>query len=110
MAQSPTFSTGSPSSPVVYVAFAIAAGSDARSLGASATALDVAGDQDLAGQVAELTAAGGAKVYREKVSDAQVDRAELGKVIGRPGVRDVLVVTATRPARPLNPQRRNRRG
>jgi hypothetical protein len=40
-------------------------------------------DQNLAGQVAELTAAGCAKVYREKISGAQTDRAELGKVIGR---------------------------
>ena len=40
-------------------------------------------DQNLAGQVAELTAAGCAKVYREKISGEPTDRAELGKVIGR---------------------------
>src|SRR3954462_9015975 len=50
-------------------------------------------DQDLAGQVAELMAAGCAKVYREKVSGAKSDRAELAKVIGRLESGDVLVVT-----------------
>src|SRR3954468_16079964 len=50
-------------------------------------------DQDLTGQVAELTAAGCAKVYREKVSGAKIDRAELGKVIARLESGDVLVVT-----------------
>jgi DNA invertase Pin-like site-specific DNA recombinase len=50
-------------------------------------------DQDLAGQVAELTAGGCAKVYREKVSGAKTDRAELTKVIGRLESGDVLVVT-----------------
>jgi DNA invertase Pin-like site-specific DNA recombinase len=50
-------------------------------------------DQALAGQVAELTAAGCAKVYREKISGAQTDRAELGKVISRLEAGDVLVVT-----------------
>jgi DNA invertase Pin-like site-specific DNA recombinase len=34
-------------------------------------------DQDLSTQVAELTAAGCAKVYREKESGAKTDRAEL---------------------------------
>jgi DNA invertase Pin-like site-specific DNA recombinase len=50
-------------------------------------------DQDLAGQVAELTAAGCTEVYREKVSGAKTDRAELAKVIGRLESGDVLVVT-----------------
>jgi DNA invertase Pin-like site-specific DNA recombinase len=50
-------------------------------------------DQDLTGQVAELTAAGCAKVYREKVSGSKIDRAELGKVIARLESGDVLVVT-----------------
>jgi DNA invertase Pin-like site-specific DNA recombinase len=50
-------------------------------------------DQNLAGQVAELTAAGCAKVYREKASGARTDRAELGKVIRRLESGDVLVVT-----------------
>src|SRR3954447_21770322 len=49
--------------------------------------------QDLAGQEAELIAAGCAKVYREKVSGAKTDRAELAKVIGRLESGDVLVVT-----------------
>src|SRR3954467_12787281 len=49
-------------------------------------------DQNLAGQVAELTAAGCAKVYREKVSGAKTNRAELAKVIGRLEAGDVLVV------------------
>jgi DNA invertase Pin-like site-specific DNA recombinase len=48
-------------------------------------------DQDLASQVAELTAAGCAKVYREKVSGAKTDRAELAKVTGRLEPGDVLV-------------------
>jgi hypothetical protein len=37
--------------------------------------------QDLAGQDAELTAAGCAKVFREKASGAKTDRAELAKLI-----------------------------
>lgn len=50
-------------------------------------------DQDFAGQVAELAGAGCAKVYREKASGAKSDRAELGKLIGKLEVGDVLVVT-----------------
>src|SRR3954468_16941782 len=50
-------------------------------------------DQDLAGQEAELTAAGCAKVYREKVSGAKTDRAELAKLIRRLEPGDVLTVT-----------------
>ena len=38
-------------------------------------------DQDLALQIAELQAAGCAKIYREKVSGAKTDRAELAKVM-----------------------------
>ena len=49
-------------------------------------------DQDLAGQVAELTAAGCASVFREKVSGAKTDRAELAKVLSRLEAGDVLVV------------------
>ena len=49
-------------------------------------------DQDLSAQIAELTAAGCAKVYREKESGAKTDRAELGKVIGRLDAGDILVV------------------
>lgn len=49
--------------------------------------------QDLAGQDAELTAAGCAKVFREKASGAKTDRAELAKLIRRLDQGDVLVVT-----------------
>ena len=51
-------------------------------------------EQDYAAQVAELMAAGAAKVYREKASGAQADnRAELMKLIGRLEANDVLLVT-----------------
>jgi DNA invertase Pin-like site-specific DNA recombinase len=50
-------------------------------------------DQDFAGQVAELTAAGCAKVFREKASGAKRDRAELTKVIAKLDAGDVLAVT-----------------
>ncbi len=49
--------------------------------------------QELAGQEAELTAAGCTKIYREKVSGARTDRAELAQVINRLEAGDVLVVT-----------------
>jgi len=49
--------------------------------------------QDLAAQEAELIAAGCAKVFKEKVSGAKTDRAELAKVLGRIESGDVLVVT-----------------
>ena len=39
--------------------------------------------QDLAAQEAELIAAGCATVFKEKVSGAKTDRAELAKVLGR---------------------------
>ena len=50
-------------------------------------------EQDLTGQVAELAAAGCAKVFKEKASGARGDRAELAKVLRRLGPGDVLVVT-----------------
>jgi DNA invertase Pin-like site-specific DNA recombinase len=50
-------------------------------------------EQDLSGQVAELMAAGAAKVFKEKVSGAKTERAELAKVIGRLESDDVLMVT-----------------
>src|SRR5207245_6712041 len=50
-------------------------------------------DQDLGLQVAELTAAGCAKVFKEKASGARSDRAELAKVMKRLDAGDVLVVT-----------------
>ena len=49
--------------------------------------------QDLTSQEAELLAAGCAKVFKEKVSGAKTDRAELVKVIRRLEPGDVLVVT-----------------
>src|SRR5262245_11874738 len=49
--------------------------------------------QDLAAQEAELMAAGCAKVFKEKVSGAKSDRAELAKAIRRLEPGDVLVVT-----------------
>jgi DNA invertase Pin-like site-specific DNA recombinase len=48
--------------------------------------------QDLAAQEAELMAAGCAKVFKEKVSGAKTDRAELAKVMRRLEPGDVLVV------------------
>jgi DNA invertase Pin-like site-specific DNA recombinase len=49
--------------------------------------------QDLAAQEAELMAAGCAKVFKEKVSGAKTDRAELAKVLHKVERGDVLVVT-----------------
>jgi DNA invertase Pin-like site-specific DNA recombinase len=49
--------------------------------------------QDLGSQEAELMAAGCAKVFKEKVSGAKTDRAELAKVIRRLEPGDVIVVT-----------------
>jgi len=49
--------------------------------------------QDLAAQEAELSAAGCAKVFKEKVSGAKSDRAELAKALRTLGPGDVLVVT-----------------
>src|SRR5499426_1469040 len=49
--------------------------------------------QDLAAQEAELMAAGCAKVFKEKVSGAKTDRAELTKVMRRLEPGDVLIVT-----------------
>src|SRR5919108_1416855 len=49
--------------------------------------------QDLDSQEAELMAAGAAKVFKEKVSGAKTDRAELAKLIKRLESGDVVVVT-----------------
>src|SRR5215467_5313895 len=49
--------------------------------------------QDLAGQLAELDAAGCAKVFREKASGVKTGRAELHRLIGRLEPGDVLIVT-----------------
>jgi DNA invertase Pin-like site-specific DNA recombinase len=50
-------------------------------------------DQDLSAQEAELRAAGAVKVYREKVSGAKANRAELLKVVNKLEPGDVLLVT-----------------
>src|SRR5437660_8114179 len=50
-------------------------------------------DQDLAGQVAELKAAGCGNIFKEKASGARTDRPELAKAIRRLDAGDVLVVT-----------------
>src|SRR6266581_6825969 len=49
--------------------------------------------QDLSSQEAELLAAGAAKVFKEKVSGAKTDRAELAKIIRRLEPGDVVIVT-----------------
>jgi DNA invertase Pin-like site-specific DNA recombinase len=49
--------------------------------------------QDLGSQEAELMAAGAVKVFKEKVSGAKTDRAELAKALRRLEPGDVLVVT-----------------
>ena len=49
--------------------------------------------QDLAGQVAELEAAGCSKIYREKVSGAKTDRPELAKLLRAIEPGDVLIVS-----------------
>src|SRR5262245_53042188 len=50
-------------------------------------------DQNLAGQVADLEAAGCVKVYREKISGAKTDRPELGKLMRRLEEGDTVIVT-----------------
>ena len=50
-------------------------------------------DQNLAGQIAELQAAGCGNIYKEKASGAKSDRPALAKVIRRLESGDVLVVT-----------------
>ena len=49
--------------------------------------------QNLSAQEAELIAAGAAKVFKEKVSGAKADRAELANVIRRLEPGDLLLVT-----------------
>jgi DNA invertase Pin-like site-specific DNA recombinase len=50
-------------------------------------------DQDLSGQLQALTAAGAAKVYREKISGARADRPQLAKLMASLQPGDILVVT-----------------
>jgi DNA invertase Pin-like site-specific DNA recombinase len=49
--------------------------------------------QDLAGQTAELEAAGCAKIYREKASGAKTDRPELAKLLRALGPGDVVIIS-----------------
>jgi DNA invertase Pin-like site-specific DNA recombinase len=49
--------------------------------------------QSVVAQVAQLTKAGAAKVYRETASGAQTDRAQLRKVLAALEADDVLMVT-----------------
>src|SRR5208337_4828874 len=48
--------------------------------------------QSVAAQVAELTAAGAVKVFRETASGAQTDRAQLRKALAALEADDVLIV------------------
>jgi DNA invertase Pin-like site-specific DNA recombinase len=50
-------------------------------------------DQDLAGQIAELQAAGCGNIFKERASGAKTDRPELAKAIRRLEPGDVLIVT-----------------
>jgi DNA invertase Pin-like site-specific DNA recombinase len=49
-------------------------------------------DQDFAGQVADLEAAGCVKIYREKISGAKTDRPELAKLMRRLEEGDTVIV------------------
>jgi hypothetical protein len=51
--------------------------------------------QDLAQQLAQLSAAGCVKIYREKISGATAERPQLKRAIGALDDGDVLMVTAT---------------
>ena len=51
--------------------------------------------QDLAQQLAQLQAAGCAKIFREKISGASAERPQLKRAIGALDPGDVLMVTAT---------------
>jgi DNA invertase Pin-like site-specific DNA recombinase len=50
-------------------------------------------EQDLSGQLAELAAAGCAKIYREKASGAKTDRPELAKLLRVLEPDDIVIVT-----------------
>jgi DNA invertase Pin-like site-specific DNA recombinase len=50
-------------------------------------------DQSLDGQVTELEKAGCVKIFKEKVSGAKADRAELAKLLRKLEAGDVLMVT-----------------
>jgi DNA invertase Pin-like site-specific DNA recombinase len=55
--------------------------------------------QSVAAQLAELTAAGCAKVFRETASGAQTNRAQLRKVLDQLDAGDVLMGVTTRVVR-----------
>jgi DNA invertase Pin-like site-specific DNA recombinase len=50
-------------------------------------------DQQLAGQIETLKAAGATTIYREKVSGVRADRPQLGKLMGSLKPGDVVTVT-----------------
>jgi DNA invertase Pin-like site-specific DNA recombinase len=50
-------------------------------------------DQDLAGQLAELKAAGCTRIFSEKASGARSDRPELAKLLRAVGPGDLILVT-----------------
>jgi hypothetical protein len=50
-------------------------------------------DQNLAGQIEALKAAGAATIYREKVSGARADRPQLAKLMAGLRAGDVVVVS-----------------
>jgi len=50
-------------------------------------------DQNLAGQIEALKAAGAGTIYREKVSGARADRPQLAKLMAGLRAGDVVVVT-----------------
>jgi DNA invertase Pin-like site-specific DNA recombinase len=50
-------------------------------------------DQDLAGQIAELQAAGCGNIFKEKASGAKTDRPELARAIRRLAPGDLLIVS-----------------
>jgi DNA invertase Pin-like site-specific DNA recombinase len=50
-------------------------------------------DQNLAGQLDALKAAGATTIYREKISGARADRSQLAKLMAALKTSDVVVVT-----------------
>jgi len=64
--------------------------------------------QDLASQEAELLASGCTNIFKKKVSGAETNRVELGKVVRRLEPGDVLLVA--RSARTLHPRLAQRVG
>ena len=50
--------------------------------------------QDLTGQLAQLKAAGCARIFREKISGATADRPQLRKLMAAAGDGDVVIIPA----------------